>query len=195
MKLERAREVGMQVIAALSSRCARATIAGSVRREKAEVKDVEIVYLSQEETRIVDLFGRTVTYPLTDRLIERLVEQGFWMKDKQVKRWGPLHKRLIFRETVIELFRAKRENWGLVLALRTGPADFNHILVTSDRWGGAMPGNMRMAGGFLLREGLQLETSDEASFFAYLGVPYWRPEERSAEKLNSFLQEGTQWVS
>jgi len=190
VELERGKQIGAEIIAALSSACVRATIAGSVRRKKKNVKDLEVVYIAQTEAHIVDLFGNTKEYSLTDQLIEKLIKEEFWIRDRETKRWGPKYKRLIFKgeeQAVIELFRAERANWGLILALRTGPAEFNHILVSHRR--GAMPGNMVMHRGWLWREGQRLETPTEDIFFAEVGLPYWKPENRNAARLRKLLQE------
>jgi len=196
MKLSMARTIGMEVVEAMAPGCDRVMIAGSVRRGKAEVKDIEIVYISRMVEEQVDLFN-VAEMPATEGLIGDLVRNGFWHFDDQVKRNGPLHKRLVrpiynspgvgVPRVVIELFRAVIENWGLILALRTGPADFNRLLVT--RLTGAMPADMQMRGGFLWRRGQRLETPTEEIFFEEIGVPCWAPEERSAARLARWLWE------
>lgn len=197
MKLETGRRVGMKVVEALAPGCVRVMIGGSVRRGKGEVKDVEMVYIARMGIRVVDLFGGTEEYSLADGLIGELVEKGYWKRDEEVKRWGPKYKRVVMEcggvgvrgcgRVVVELFRAVPENWGLVLALRTGPEEFMHLLV--NRFGGAMPGDMCMRDGFLWRMGKRLETPSEEVFFGELGVPCWEPGERSGVRLGRWLWE------
>jgi len=196
MELSVARRVGMEVVEALAPGCDRVMMAGSARRGKAEPKDLEIVYISRMVKEQVDLFT-VIKAPATEKLIYDLIEQGFWHFDDQVKRNGPLYKRMVHSiynspgvgvpKMVIELFRANHVNWGLILALRTGPEDFMHLLVT--RLCGAIPVDMEMRAGFLWRRGQRLETPTEEIFFEEIGVPCWAPEERSAVRLARWLWE------
>jgi len=152
------------------------------------VGDLEIVFIPQLEDLKVDMFN-TERVPETDAVIERMVESETLAWDLEVKRNGPLYKRLIHMATglVVELFGARIENWGLTYALRTGPGDFNKLLVSHEWQGGAMPHDMRMEGGYLWRRGERLETVTEDSFFGALGLPCWAPEERTAAGLNAYL--------
>jgi len=195
MKLEQMRLVGMRVVEAMAPGCERISIAGSVRRRKAEPKDLEIVYIAQMVERRKDLFTAEVV-PATEGLVIELMASGFWRLDTEVKRNGPLYKRMVMRassrgpdEVVVELFRAEVGNWGLQLALRTGPAEFNHLLVTPRSQRGAMPAGMRMAGGWLWRGEERLESGTEEEFFGQVGVPCWEPGERSEERLEEWLRE------
>ena len=132
MKWQQAWEIGIEVVEAMSPACDRIMIAGSVRRAKPEPKDVEIVYSPRMQSERVDLFSYG-DVPATEALIRDLVNRSFWNFDKQVKRNGPLYKRMVQcplasgEPVVIELFRANHDNWGYILALRTGPGDFNKI--------------------------------------------------------------------
>lgn len=193
MRLEEGRKVGMRVVEAMAPGCDRAMIAGSVRRGVAMVKDVEVVYISRVVEEQVDLFTRGAVM-VAERVIFDLVHQGFWQLDDVVRRNGPRYKRMVqymvagegVERVVVELFRAEVGNWGLQLVLRTGPAEFNKVLV--NRFGGAMPVNMCMRDGWLWRAGVRLETRTEDVFFGEIGLPYWEPGERSGELLKSWLR-------
>ena len=192
MKLLQVQEIAREIIQALdpAHTCRCIMVAGSVRREKPEVKDVEICYVPRYTLRVVDLFGATVKVSATDDAIDGLVARGVLGWDAEVKRNGPKHKRLVHIASgvVIELFAATPENWGLILALRTGPAEFNHKLVTQRRNGGAMPTGMRMQGGYLWRGLEQLESLDEETFFEQVGIPCWLPQERTVQRLRAWLE-------
>ena len=191
MRLEQARKLGMEVVEEMAPGCDRVVMGGSVRRGVAVVKDVEIVYLARMEECQADMF-RVDQVPATERLIARLVDREFWQFDEQVRRNGPKYKRMIKmtrdgQRMVVELFRAEIENWGLVLALRTGPGDFNRLLV--DRMRGAMPVEMVMRDGWLWRRGELVKTVTEEGFFEEIGVPCWPPHQRTAVRLARFLFE------
>ena len=190
MDLAQAQGIADGLIEALAPACEWIGVAGSIRRRKPNPKDVEIVYVPRLETRQVDLFGTTEQVPLTDQVVAWLVKAEILAWDEEIKRRGPRYKRLIHVETgaVVELFAARADNLGLILALRTGPGEFNRILVTARRYGGAMPAGMRMRDGFLWRGGRRLETPTEEEFFAALDLPCWPPEERTADRLLGWLR-------
>lgn len=179
-------EVAMQCLRRLAPACERVCIAGSIRRHKPCCKDVEIVYIPRMAREKVDLFSYD-DVPRTEGRIRALAEDGFWTFDQEVKRNGPKYKRLIHTGSsmTIELFRAWPQNWGLVMAIRTGPADFNKILV--NRFGGAMPVDMQMRDGHLWRRNNLVETPTETAFFNALDLPYWAPQIRTTDKLRSYL--------
>jgi DNA polymerase/3'-5' exonuclease PolX len=187
MNLQNAKQIAWEVIEHLAPACERIVYAGSIRREKPVIKDVEIVYIPRMEERQVDLFT-TAPMPVTEELIAQLVRNKFWYYDDVVRRNGPKYKRLVHTRTgcIVELFRAGHDNWGPILALRTGPAEFNHWLVK--RMGGAMPIFMCMNDGYLWKRGQRLESPDEETFFAQIGVPCWPPEERSRTTLLNHLK-------
>jgi len=56
MNVEQARKIGMEVVEALAPACDRIMIAGSVRRGKAQPKNIEIVYIPRLVPTRVDLF-------------------------------------------------------------------------------------------------------------------------------------------
>ena len=48
----------------------------------------------------------------------------------------------------VDLFQVvPPSEWGVIFAIRTGPGDFNRMLVTSRRWGGGCPLDRKVAGG------------------------------------------------
>ena len=186
--------VAMDVLKRMAPACERIAIAGSIRRHKACCKDVEIVFVPQMQRvqrEQADLFSYA-DKPRTDYRIQALIRDGFWSFDEKVKRNGPKYKRLIHRASsmTIELFRAWPENWGLQMVLRTGPAEFNHLLVTNWHFDGAMPPEMKMQDGYLWRAGQMLQTPTETVFFEALDLPYWAPQERTAELLKTYLNGG-----
>jgi len=125
--------------------------------------------------------------PATEAVIKDLVRRRFWQFDDQVRRNGPLYKRLICQGIVIELFRACYDNWGYILALRTGPGDFNKIWASKPWDGGSLPTNVVLKDGFLWHNGQPVPTPTEEEFFERIGIPCWPPSERSVLRLGKFL--------
>jgi len=177
-------------------------VAGSVRRKKAKVKDIEIVLITKVEEvpkAQLDLWGQhpTEPVPLVGRGINMMVEDNILRWDDQVVRCGVKYKRLIHCVSgmVIEFFSAGPDNWGLIYALRTGPGNFNQRLVSTKFLGGAMPHGMKMEGGFLWHLNSLLTTPTEREYFELLQVPHWPPEERTDQRLIDWLkrQPDTKW--
>lgn len=188
MNLKTAYDVAKEVISALWPACERVEVAGSVRRRKLTPKDIEIVFIPKMVLRPMDMFN-TELEAATDLVIDRLVDQKVLAWDEAVKRNGPRYKRLIHvtQKVVVELFAAQEDNWGLILALRTGPGDFNKMLVSHPWQGGAMPMDMMMRDGYLWQRGEKLASRTEEAFFEQMGLPYWSPEARSVERLSTHL--------
>ena len=74
MNLEQARQIGMEVVEALSPACDRVMIAGSVRRGKAQPKDIEIVYIAKTVKERADLFTWS-DVPATEAMIREMVDR------------------------------------------------------------------------------------------------------------------------
>jgi hypothetical protein len=67
------------------------------------------------------------------------------------------------------------------LAIRTGNAEFSHLLVKQVDLGGLMPEGMHHADGFLWRYGERVPCPTEEAFFQALGLPLVPPAERNAD--------------
>jgi DNA polymerase/3'-5' exonuclease PolX len=154
-------------------------IAGSIRRGKPEVKDIEIVVEPYVPT---DLFG--VADPLAQtkfdaliarevaakRILRRFNEQG------GAQAYGPKFKALSYKGIPLDLFVVRHPaQWGAVFAIRTGPGDFSKYLVTACRSMG-----LKCEEGRLVRisDGSVFNTPTEEDFFRACGVPWCPPEQR-----------------
>lgn len=159
------------------------TIAGSVRRMKPYVGDVEHVVVPAFSERPVGLFGGAVEHVniLWDKL-DRLVEAG--QAEKAVygetgHRWGDKYRGVLFRGFKHEIFTADARNYGAILAIRTGSADFSQRLVTAMKQGGRFrqqDGYVRYANGASAGEVRACPTEEE--FFQLCGMPFRGPEAR-----------------
>lgn len=187
--LRTARAIADELVAFFIKGCTRIDIAGGVRRRKPDPHDVEIVAMPIAHP--VGLFGMT-TEPATDGLFQQAQADGLLRLDPVVKRNGERYKRFLYRstETAVEFFLVhKPEQYGVILAIRTGPADFGRKVVTSRLMGGAMPVGMRVEGGWLMRGERRLKTYTEEDYFREIGIPYWPPEKRTLARLEGWLKE------
>ena len=195
MERSTAEEIAGRFISLIESATRRLQVAGSIRREVEHVKDIELVAMPRYLTAQPDLFGGegAVTRNLLDERCDELLHDGAVSQrlDKNGRpRWGSGYHALTFDGEAIDLFGVlSPERWGSILAIRTGPGDFNRIVVTSRFDGGAMPSGMRQMGGALTRGGTLISTPEEEDWFREIGIPCWPPAARSAERLRTYLRE------
>lgn len=173
MRLHEARTTAEWLIALLAPACQQIAVAGGIRREKPEVKDIEILAESLYD-HTPNLFGEASNQ--TSRLdarLRQLFASGEIALDRHLRRNGEKYKRLVvcgLDDAPIDLFIANAANWGNLLAIRTGDADFSRALVTSRVFGGLMPTDMRQKDGMLWQRSQPVECFTEEDFFMHLGV-------------------------
>src|SRR3990170_321583 len=197
MELQQARALADALAEALRPGCERISVAGSVRRGKFEVHDLEIVAIPRSEfVSTGNLFGEMSELEIDhfEPTLRDVLDGGRWMFDHLLKRNGPRYKRL--RETrtgmCCDVFLATPAGWGGALAIRTGPAEFSQALVTL-----ALRQGKHVAGGYLIHSHSKLgagcpkgsncpliiPTPEETDFLAALGLPWCEPRDRTAEWL------------
>jgi DNA polymerase/3'-5' exonuclease PolX len=149
-----------------------AEICGSIRRQRPTVGDIEIVCLPENRGKLL-------------ARLDGLVAEGTCRKatygDSLRHRWGDTYRGLMFEGVKIEVFCAVPENHGFIRWLRTGPAEANMHVMTrmqQENW------PVRFREGFAWHDAAggashKLDASDEQSIFAFLGIDYVTPENRS----------------
>lgn len=174
-----------RVLDLLSPACTRIEVAGSVRRRRESVGDIEIVAVGARAPGQVDLFGEVRSERnLLDQRCDELLAEGVFAKrisEKGSSAWGYGVRRALFAGAGLDVFGTTLEQWGLILVIRTGDADWSRLLVTPRHEGGLMPLGMRCEAGWLWDGGRRLVMREEADVFAALGLPWVEPWERSAE--------------
>ena len=123
--------------------CERIMVVGSVRRERYEVGDIEILTIPQFDT---DLYGQPKTDILESRLHE-LIDEGKLTKGP---RWGPKAKAagiVRWPGIMLEIYTATEASWPVQAVIRTGPADFSQAAVTPRARGGLLPDGLVIANG------------------------------------------------
>jgi DNA polymerase (family 10) len=162
--------------------CLRLEIAGSIRRGRETIGDIDLLALVEPGT---DLFGEP-SPQVPDRLHERcdeLLAEGTLKQRLDVNgrpAWGGKLKRATYRGLAVDIRACQdRSTWGAWLVISTGPAEFNKALVTERSQGGRLPPGFVWRGGFqLYRYGGRIETPTEESVLEALGVPFVAPEAR-----------------
>lgn len=194
--LDVARRAAERLVTTLAPACARIEIAGSIRRGKPEVGDIELVAIpSVMEATQLDLFGAARAVErrnLLDEALERLIEMRAIRRtppDGARPAWGEHYKKMWIaaggQVVQVDLFLAQEENWGAIYTIRTGPAAFSQALVTHLK----LRTPYRQQDGALIIEatGELVPVPEEADYFRLAGAPYIEPEERSAGLLHRLL--------
>lgn len=178
------REVALEVARELCDRlkphCEKLIVAGSLRRRKPDVGDVEILYVPRLEERQADLLS-TEMVSLADEEITRMMADGTLTKRPSKTggtAWGSKNKLAVHRTGMpVDLFRAAPESWWNYLVCRTGPAASNTRIATEAgkrgyRWNPYGSGYTRIADGAITA------MDSEEAVFAFVGLPYAEPWDR-----------------
>lgn len=156
-----------------------AEIVGSLRREKRNVGDIEILV----EAAVInqhDLFGNLVaSYPATESInfwellaYEAAVKVGERYKQYRINTDYGMIKLDLF-------FCFPPAQWGVLKVIRTGPSEFSRDVVTRVEYGGYLQPGYYVTGGHLEKvgEGV-IDTPEEKDFFKYLTIPWVAPQDR-----------------
>jgi DNA polymerase/3'-5' exonuclease PolX len=183
MPLVEAEQVASEILHQLLPTVIRAEVAGSIRRRKADIGDIEIVCVPRMETVQTGLFGDPEEVNLLEGLISEMCSSsrmGYRLDAGGRMCNGPRHKSLDYHGYALDLFSVlPPAQWGVILAIRTGSADFSHRLVTHRHQGGMLPEWARVKDGAIYhRDGTLIPTPEETDVFRVLGIDYLAPEAR-----------------
>lgn len=161
--------IALSVKDKLTPYCSRIEIAGSIRRRCRTVGDIEIVAIPKPWL----LWDFIVT---TNTL-------GKNIKGHQ----GGVYKQIMLPQHIkLDLFLASLENWGLILAMRTGSADYSrNVLATG--WaikgyhseGGVLYRARKVNGDEVLDKNNPVYMREEKDVFDFIGIPFKDPKDRS----------------
>ena len=164
MTLAIAMLIAERVKAELASHCERIEIAGSIRREKPEVGDIEIVAVPKPydvglfESGIATIVSRwpKVKGELPCKYTQRVLPEGI----------------------NLDLFFATPDNWGVIYAIRTGSAEYSHRVLAA----GWCRKGYRSEGGVLIDgKGREVHVREERDLFTLIGVPWTEPRRRTCD--------------
>lgn len=176
-----------EVLGLIQEATVRVAVAGSIRRQRETIGDLEICAIPRYEVVQADLFapGDGLNRDLlTARCVDLLAEGVFAHRLDVNGRsaFGPKFKRLSYRGVALDLFSPDAATWGVVFCIRTGPAEFSHRLVTPRRQGGLLPDWLRVSEGRIWRAATALETPDEEQVFDAIGLDWIPPERRTGNE-------------
>lgn len=155
ISLEWARKIAREVTKRLSPYCEKIEVAGSVRRKRPWVNDIDFVLIPSDPWS----------------LHHEIMGIG------QVKMKGDKIARVMADIVQIDLYFATRETWATLLLIRTGSAENNIRLAKrakDRRW------QLKANGEGLFNEvGQRIAGDTEESIYGALGLPYQKPWERN----------------
>lgn len=175
--------VAKELCDALKPVTERLIVAGSLRRRKPEVGDVEILFIPKIELVKPedDFFAAPKPLSLADVIITVLVRRGILAKRENVngsEMWGPKNKLALHVASGIpvDLFTACESNWFNYLVCRTGGKDNNTAIATAAQAKGWKwhP----YAHGFTDEHGNPHRVTSEQDVFTLAGLPYREPWDR-----------------
>lgn len=188
MHIREAKAIADDLVAMMIPHCHRIEIAGSIRRARQDVKDIEVVAIPRWNTRPgseLPLFGGE---PERVNLLHEWALKGVhdlqWIKPgtNTIQPWPPKPEGKYWRALAgggrikLDLFLATHDNWGIILAIRTGSAEFSQALMTYAKHKTCY----HVEGGHLRdRQGTALETREERDVFDALGIDWVEPPDRS----------------
>jgi DNA polymerase/3'-5' exonuclease PolX len=167
MKLEQAQQIAARVIDKIEPFCDRIEVAGSVRRRKPDVGDIEIVCIPRQLPG--GLFGDEWT-----RHPDFIDAVNAWPAVKGLAT-GKYTQRTLPEGIALDLFTATAQNWGLIYAIRTGSAEFSHRVLAS---GWSRRGYIS-TDGMLTQRGEPVPVLSERELFDLAGVKWVEPELRT----------------
>lgn len=157
-------------------------IAGSIRRNKPTVKDVEIVLQTDDPA---NARARLDNWIITGRARKSLYTDK---NGNRSPRWGDKFRSITMYadepatpdeplqyNLKIEIYFANSDNFGYIYWLRTGPSDANQYAVTY------LLDDLSARDGYIHHANRRIAVPDEQTMFALLKTRYVEPEHRSAQ--------------
>lgn len=174
------------ILAELIGCTERVLVAGSLRRGKEMVGDIEILFVPKIVTAPdpEDMLGATKPLDLADAALNRMLASG--MIHKRIRSdnratWGGQLRFAVHTETEvpIDFFVANENNWWNLVVCRTGPADSNIAICNAAiamgwKWEPYTEGYCRMIDD---RKDTRTMHSEQ-DVFRFVNLPYRAPTAR-----------------
>lgn len=169
MHYSQAMPIAQTILEKLSKSCQKIEIAGSIRRKRSEVGDIEICAIPIVHAG--GLFGDFIlrdtdfinTVTSLGRIVKGHPETGKYIQIELLER------------IKLDLFVARPENWGLIFAIRTGSANYSHDVLAK----GWKRCGYTSINGMLTKGGRQVPVTNEKILFELIGLPWLDPIHRN----------------
>jgi DNA polymerase/3'-5' exonuclease PolX len=160
LDLAEAQRIAEQVKTAVEAHCYKIEVAGSIRRQKKKVHDVDFVVVSQSD----------VQWQKINEKLRLLKAKPICSGNSVIKTYVPCQQGLF----QVDFYRAQPSTFGIHLLVRTGSADHNMWLA-----GHSISKGMRIKySEGLIKNGKIIAGEDEKQVFDALELPFPSPSER-----------------
>ena len=161
--------LALKIISVIEPYCLKAQIAGSIRRCKGTVNDIDIVVEPKPQSWI--------------KIIKEIRREFDAITEKQGDKLATLHVPFASKQgrghVQVDLYRASERTWGILLLIRTGSAKHNIYLCNL-----AIRKGYRLAysKGLLNKKGEVIASKTERDVFQALELDYIPPQDRELKK-------------
>lgn len=169
-----AAQIAIRIYEELEPYCDKICVAGSVRRGKPEVHDIELVCLPtvnpdpnifHSKYLLLDYLNNPKGYLLSGHKLKGQSKYQQWILE---------HPRIMLDLFIV----TPPAQYGVILAIRTGPGDLSRLLVTKRKMGGYLPSYALVHEGAVWVDHKVLEMPEENDFFEFCGLHFILPTER-----------------
>jgi len=156
--LERAEKSAEAIIERLKPYCKRIEVAGSIRRKRPRVHDIDLVLIPSDPWNLhTEILGLCQPMPAT-------------MSGSKIMR-------IQVNGTSVDIYFADETTWATLLLIRTGSKENNiRLCSTAKRKGWKLHAD---GSGLFDENGQRIAGDTEQSIYAALSLPYQEPEERN----------------
>jgi DNA polymerase/3'-5' exonuclease PolX len=163
LDLKEAERIAVQVKAAVETLCERIEVAGSIRRQKGKVHDIDFVVVAKNDAE----------WQKINEKLKKLKAKPNCSGNSVIKAFLPCQNGLF----QVDFYRAKPQTFGIHMLVRTGSAEHNVWLA-----GCAISKGMRIKySEGLIKDNSTIAGGTEKGVFEALGLPCPLPSEREIE--------------
>ena len=154
-----------KIVSTIGPYCTRVEVAGSIRRRKPTVNDIDIVVQPKPSSWV--------------QIIKEIRREFDAVTEKQGQKLATLHVPFASKQgqghVKVDLYRASQSTWGVLLLIRTGSAKHNIYLCNL-----AISKGMRLqySRGLVDKDGHVVAGETEEEIFEALELPFIPPRER-----------------
>ena len=159
-----AKKIAEDILEQLKPHCERIEIAGSIRRNKSDIGDIDLVCIPKKyET---GLFSTGIATVLDN--FEKVKGDLIYGQTRNAIRIHP-------KGITLDCYFCESDNYGLIKTIRTGSENFNRaVLVPAINSAG-----YKCKDGYLTFEDEIIEVKEEESLFKLIRLGYVEPEKRN----------------